>query len=144
MNFVLFRGICSSVPLSWQPAPQQHVSTAQTVAHNTKSFASKRDQRRQIGGLFAAVVVVRSKAVKTSLSSNIFWWIVQGSKPKEINGRLSWRPRRKQAANAANRPIVPAVAMAVSTPSMAASPPYDGNMKLFSFADFRPRNRRMC
>jgi len=45
---------------------------------------------------------------------------------------------------AANRPIVRAVAMAVSTPSMAASPPYDGNMKLFSFADFRPRNRRKC
>jgi hypothetical protein len=44
----------------------------------------------------------------------------------------------------ANRPIVRAVAMAVSTPSMAASPPYDGNMKLFSFADFRPRDRRMC
>jgi hypothetical protein len=46
---------------------------------------------------------------------------------------------------AANRPIVRAVAMAVSTPSTAASlPPYDGNMKLFSFADFCPRNRRMC
>jgi len=144
MNLVFFRGICSSVPFSWQPTPQQHVSTAQTVAHNTKSFASRRDQRRQIGRLFAAVVMVRSKAVKASLSSNIFWWIVQGSKLSEINGRLGWRPRRKQAASAANQPIVRAVAMAVSTPSMAASPQYDSNMKNFSCADFRPPNRRMC
>jgi len=32
----------------------------------------------------------------------------------------------------------------LSTAPMAASPPSDGNMKLFSSADFRPRSRRKC
>jgi hypothetical protein len=66
--------------------------------------------------------------------------------PKKIMLNQNARARilTSDMGRAANRPIVRALAMAVSTPSMAASPPYDGNMKLFSFADFRPRNRRMC
>ena len=55
--------------------------TAQTAVPSTRLFVP-RQTRRQIARSSAAGAVPRSKDAMASSSSNTFWWVVQGPKPK--------------------------------------------------------------